>query len=323
MMQYRHRLALAVSLLIFWTHQHDSVISGALAFAPAASCQWRPWLSSTMTYTKQHPALISSKSPFPLQTRQTHWPDKAKSPLLATPSFEDKDETNHEIEEKSLLIKEENWETVSKRVELVALGAWLATISAFILVNNFVGPWPEAMTHVPDRVFFLCHMIGGMLFGGGVLLTAAIEWLVVENKNDTVLQFWFDKVPLLDGVIVLPALTVSMISGTGLSIRRYGGLGHAPEHIQAVFYALVAFCAWWVFTDLTTQGKALIAVNELHTEDEKTKANEYASSDTGSEPNEIPNVVELRKMSNVVSSLFVIVLYTMMVMKPGILFTFP
>jgi hypothetical protein len=34
------------------------------------------------------------------------------------------------------------------------------------------------------------------------------EWLVVENKNDTVLQFWFDKVPLLDGLIVLPVLSV-------------------------------------------------------------------------------------------------------------------
>ena len=234
-MQYRHRLALAASLLIFWTHEHDSVFPGALAFSLAKSCERRPWSSSTMTYTKQHLALISSKSPFPLQTRQTHWPDRAKSPLLATPSFEDTDETNHGSEEKSLLIQEENWETASKTLELIALGAWLATISAFTLVNNFVGPWPEAMTHVPDRVFFLCHMIGGMLFGGGVLLTAAIEWLVVDSKSDTVQHFGFDKVPLLDGLIVLPALAVSMISGTGLTIRRYGGLGHAPEHIQAVF----------------------------------------------------------------------------------------
>jgi hypothetical protein len=268
-------------------------------------------------YTKQHPALLIStfsKSPFSLHTRQTHWSDQAQPPLLATPSFEDKDETTHESEEKSLLLmKEEKWESVSKTVEAVALVAWLAAISAFILVNNFIGPWPEAMTHVPERVFFLLHMLGGMLFGGGVLLTAAIEWLVVGNKNDTVLQFWFDKVPLLDGVIVLPALTVSMISGTGLSIRRYGGLGQAPEHIQAVFYALLAFCAWWAFTDLTTQGKALIAVNEWTSEGEKAKADE---------PNDVPNVVELRTISNVVSSLFVIVLYAMMVMKPGMI-TFP
>jgi hypothetical protein len=311
MMQYR--LALAASLLILWTHQDNSVIPGALAFAPAKRCKLWP-SSSTMTDTKQHFALISSKSPFPLHTRQTHWLDQVRvQPLLATSSFEDTDETNHESQDESLSIKEEKWETESKLVELVALGAWLATISAFILVNNFVGPWPQAMTHVPERVFFLLHMVGGMLFGGGVLLTTAIEWLVVENKNDTVLRFWFDKVPLLDGVIVLPALTVSMISGTGLSIRRYGGLGQAPEHIQAVFYALLAFCAWWAFTDLTTQGKALIAVNEWTSEGEKAKADE---------PNDVPNVVELRTISNVVSSLFVIVLYAMMVMKPGMI-TFP
>jgi hypothetical protein len=60
--------------------------TSALAYAPAKSCQWRPWSSSsTITYTKQHhSALISSKSPFPLQTRQTHCPDKAKSPVPAS-----------------------------------------------------------------------------------------------------------------------------------------------------------------------------------------------------------------------------------------------
>jgi hypothetical protein len=308
MMQFRQRLALAASLFICWTHQYDSVIPGALAFAPAKSYQWRPRSSSTMTYTKQRPALFSGKSPFSFRTLQTHWgdKDKAKSPLLAAPLSEDKDETN------------------SKTVELVALGAWLATIAAFILVNNFVGPWPEAMTHVPEPVYKLLHMVSGMLFGGGVIVTAAMEWLVVKDNNNTVLQFWFNKVPLLDGLIVLPALTVAMISGTGLSIQHYGTLGNAPAFVQAEFYALLAFCAWWAFTDLTTQGKALIAVNELQTNDEKGKANEYASSDTGSaEPNEIPNVLGLRTGSNVVSSLFVIILYAIMVMKPGTLFPFP
>jgi hypothetical protein len=285
------------------------MIHGALAFAPA---KYRWWPStSTMTHTRQHPTLISRKSPFPLHTRRAHWLETS-----ATSSFDDTDETSHESQDGSLLLKEAKAETHSKMVELVALGAWLAAITAFILVNNFVGPWPEAMTHVPERVYFLLHMLGGMLFGGGVLLAAAIEWLVEENKNDAVLQFWFDKVPLLDGAIVLPALTVSMVSGTGLSIQRYGSLGHAPEHIQAAFYALVAFCAWWALTDLTTQGKALIAVNEWTAKDKKAKTNEHA-------PNDVPNVMELRTISNVVSSLFVIVLYAMMVMKPEILLKFP
>ena len=45
-------------------------------------------------------------------------------------------------------------------------------------------------------------LIGGMLFGGGIILTTCIERLVAKSSNAPVLQFWFDKVPLLDGLIV-------------------------------------------------------------------------------------------------------------------------
>jgi hypothetical protein len=117
-MQYR--LALAASLVsILWTHQHDSMIHGALAFAPA---KYRWWPStSTMTHTRQHPTLISRKSPFPLHTRRAHWLETS-----ATSSFDDTDETNHENQDGLLLLKEAKAETHSKMVELVALGAWLA-----------------------------------------------------------------------------------------------------------------------------------------------------------------------------------------------------
>jgi hypothetical protein len=209
---------------------------------------------------------------------------------------------------KSSVIREEKWEMDSKIVELAALGGWLAGISVFILINNFVGPWPEAMKDVPERIWFVLHMLGGMLFGGGVILTAAIEWLVANNKNESVLQFYFDKVPLLDAAIVLPGLTLAMISGTGLAIEHYGGLGIAPAHIQTVFYTLVAFASWWAITDLTTQGSALTAVNQWAAS---------ASSNDGDSERDVPKIVHLRKISNVVSCLFVIALYAIMVMKPG------
>lgn len=205
-----------------------------------------------------------------------------------------------------------DWVADSKAVELVLLGIWLISISAFILINNFSGPFPLFMKQVPERVFFLSHMVGGMLFGGGIILTTCIERLVANSKNAPVLQFWFDKVPVLDGLIVVPALTVSMISGTGLSIVRYGGLNIAPPHVGAIFWTLIAFMSWWAATDLTTQGTALTAVNEM-----------YDSWEEGEEGLETPEVVVNRHVSNVVSCFFVVLLYSMMVLKPGTLFPFP
>lgn len=200
----------------------------------------------------------------------------------------------------------------SQTAELLLLGLWGVSISAFILINNFYGPWPLAMKAVPERIFFLSHMIGGMLFGGGIILTTCIERLIAKSSNAPVLQFWFDKVPVLDGLIVVPALTVSMISGTGLSIVRYGGLNIAPPHVGAIFWTLIAFMSWWAATDLTTQGTALAAVNEM-----------YDDYENGDKDVQTPKVVVDRHVSNVVSCFFVVLLYSMMVLKPGTLIPFP
>ena len=195
-----------------------------------------------------------------------------------------------------------------KKIELVLLAIWGISISAFIIINNAYGPWPLFMKTVPERMYFLSHMVGGMLFGGGIILTTCIERLVAKSNNPGVLQFWFDKVPALDGLIVVPALTVSMISGTGLSIVRYGGLNIAPPHVGAIFWTLIAFMSWWAATDLTTQGTALKAVERM-----------YEQSLAGEEGLETPKVVVDRHFSNVVSCFFILTLYSMMVLKPGTL----
>ena len=199
---------------------------------------------------------------------------------------------------------EENWELDSKVVELVGLGIWMVGLSGFIFANNWIGPWPAFMKDIPERVFFTGHMLGGMLFGGGIIMTTALEWLVTKNKNPTVLMFYFDKVPLLDMALVLPGLTLAMFSGTGLTITRYGGLGIAPAHIPVVFYILTAFAAWWGATDLATQGKAMRAIDEW-----------VATNGKG----EIPQIVQDRFWSNIVSCVFVVALYSAMVLKPGTL----
>lgn len=66
---------------------------------------------------------------------------------------------------------EGDWVDESKKIELILLGIWGVSISAFILINNFYGPWPLFMKTIPERTFFLGHMVGGMLFGGGIILT--------------------------------------------------------------------------------------------------------------------------------------------------------
>ncbi|KAL9178257.1 hypothetical protein ACHAXT_001801 [Thalassiosira profunda] len=244
-------------------------------------------------------------SPLPRATTQVHLFDllKKEDEALAT--------TNGAVE----LVDESSegdWVDESKKVELILLGIWGASISGFILVNNFYGPWPEVLRTVPERTFFLSHMIGGMLFGGGIILTTCIERLVAKSGNPQVLQFWFDKVPELDGLIVVPALTISMVSGTGLSIVRYGGLNIAPPHVGAIFWTLIAFMTWWAATDLTTQGTALKAVERM-----------YEQYEMGEEGLETPKVVVDRHVSNVVSCFFVLLLYSFMVLKPGTLFPFP
>jgi len=203
---------------------------------------------------------------------------------------------------------EENWEEESKFVELAGLAVWMTSLSGFIFANNWIGPWPAAMSHVPERIYFTGHMLGGMLFGGGVIMTTALEWLCVKNRQPAVLQFYFDKVPLLDMAVVLPGLTIAMISGTGLCITRYGGLGIAPPHIPVVFYCLTAFAAWWAATDLATQGKAMRAVDEW-----------VASPESKKEGAAVPQIVEDRFVSNIVSCGFVVALYAIMVLKPGTL----
>jgi len=270
----------------------------ALAFAPSSRTSPSMTLPSSTPVGVSDVLSRSSKSSTQVNLFNTK---KEEAQLVVAP-----------MEELSVESSEGDWVDESKKIELIALGVWGISISAFILINNFSGPWPLAMKQVPERVFFLSHMVGGMLFGGGIILTTCIERLVAKSQNPPVLQFWFDKVPVLDSLIVVPALTVSMISGTGLSIVRYGGLNVAPPHVGAIFWTLIAFLSWWAATDLTTQGTALQAVNQM-----------YAQYIDGEEDLETPQVVVDRHLSNVVSCFFVVMLYSFMVLKPGTLFPFP
>ena len=266
--------------------------------------------SSTTTATRIAQSTCSSsvasscrqQQTVPQTTQLNAWFTKNEEELLSTSVTEVVSDEEYDVTDLS----------DEKKLELILLGVWAVSISAFILINNFTGPWPLFMKQVPERVFFLSHMIGGMLFGGGIILTTCIERAVAKSNDSKVLQFWFTKVPELDGLIVVPALTISMISGTGLSIVRYGGLNVAPPHVGAIFWTLIAFMSWWAATDLTTQGTALKAVDDM-----------YERSLAGEEGLVTPKVVVDRHVSNVVSCFFILLLYSFMVLKPGTLFPFP
>lgn len=189
-----------------------------------------------------------------------------------------------------------------KVVELAGLGTWIASLSGFLLFNNYVGPFPSAIQTVPVEYFGLMHALSAMLFGGGIILTTLLEWLAVSSKNASVLDFYFSKVPILDKMVVLPAVTLSIVSGVGLAVDHYGMLGQSPFHVVAAISTLLAFAGWWGVTDLTTQGAAKAAIGEWKESAEGT---------------EISMIVQLRKISNVVSCIFVLAIYAIMVLKPG------
>ena len=233
-------------------------------------------------------------------------------PLSARGTVQDEKTMVADLATTSSDMKEIDEADKAKIVELIALGIWLVSLTSFILINNYVGPFPEFLKQIPERVFFFSHMIGGMLFGGGIILTTCIEKLAANSKSPPVLQFYFSKIPGLDALIVVPAVTVSILSGIGLATVRYGGLINAPPHISAIFYTLISFMVWWGLTDLSTQTTAIKAVNEM-----------YESFQAGEGDLETPKVVLDRHFSNVVSCFFVLTLYSLMVFKPGTLVAFP
>jgi len=227
------------------------------------------------------------------------------APPPEIPSFFEKQEettitTTNTVVSSSTLRKNSTEKKESNLPELIGLGIWMASLSAFLLINNFVGPFPANILSVPEKTWPVMHGVAGMLFGGGIILTTCIEWLVTESKNSNVLQFWFGKVPALDSLIVLPALTAAIVSGTALSIDHYDSLGQAPFHVVAAISTLAAAAGWWAITDLTTQSRATKAVEEW------------------TDNQDVPGILQFRKFSNVVSCGFVAALYAIMIIKPGL-----
>ena len=108
-------------------------------------------------------------------------------------------------------------------------------------------------------------------------------------------------------MVVLPALTGSIISGSGQATIDYGGMVGAPKHVTGAVHALLTFGLWWGATDVTTQGRAKELARKLDGESDA-----FLQGD-----GDATSLLKLRRISNIVSCLMVIGLYALMVLKPG------
>lgn len=214
-------------------------------------------------------------------------------------------------------------------LEWMGLGALLTCLTAFILVNQFVGPWPTSLLEaMSPPQWLLLHYLGGVLFAGGIVVSTALEWLVVEtaaasgddeapNNVAPVLDFLFQRVPIMDAALVVPGLALALVSGVAVAAAYYNGLAAAPTHIVWAFRTLVAFAAWWGLTDVATQGPAAAAVQEWKEQLETNNKDDYGGVSTTTD---LPRILYQRRLSNIGSCLFVVALYSIMALKPGYYF---
>lgn len=200
---------------------------------------------------------------------------------------------------------------------------WVHVLSAYIVVANYWSIcWPSnIILRIPFPVLSFVHAISAMLFSGGIITTTVIEWIVLQNyvrnnnnNNDnhnkssvgSFFTFWFLNVPKIEQMIVLPAITGSVISGIGQAFLKYGNLKSAPIHIKASFHLFLLFGIWWGITDRRTQRQAQRIITTT-------------SSSTTTDDNTLSSLHPVffqRRISNVVSCFLVLVLYGIMILKP-------
>jgi hypothetical protein len=188
----------------------------------------------------------------------------------------------------------------------------------FALLSNFIAL-------VPAEVWSLIHAISGMVFGGSILCTTFVEWMwpdelekmlkdsnvttTTQSMDDLSLQILINKMATqtlfpMEGKLVLPGVTGSMISGIAQSFYNYGSLRLAPRHVKSSLHLMFLFGLWWAFTDRKSQEDLL-------------KLSTCAQKDSGpSTREEMVQIWKRRRLFNSISCIFVVALYGMMVIKP-------
>jgi hypothetical protein len=228
------------------------------------------------------------------------------------------------------------------------LWGWIVFISIFLIQNygrRTIWPHPILLT-IPLSIYRFIHSTCGMLFAGSIITTTILEWNVVANVESqqkrqkmmrmnqpsqlttttsttkttttpmtmmSVPAFWFHQATIVERNLVLPALTGLIVSGVGQCFLTYGtGVKYAPLHIKSSLHLLTLFGIWWAWTDRTTQGPALEeAIRIMNQPIEKVE------TVRGTTQTFLPSLWYRRRISNVVSCLFLLALYGLMSLKPG------
>lgn len=187
---------------------------------------------------------------------------------------------------------------------------WAVAVGGFLIRNyKTSNPWPAVLVTGPRRFWNFLHAISSTVFSGTILVTTLIEWFVVRSGAPAVMQFWFLTVlPVVDIAVVLPALSGAIVSGVAQSIQEYHKLVEAPKYVKAVLHTMATFGLWWALTDRPTQHRAQQAVQSWV---------QQAASLSNKNALLLPGILKWRRASNLVSCLFVMALYVLMVLKPG------
>ena len=202
---------------------------------------------------------------------------------------------------------------------------WFLSLSYFIVRNYKIAPWiPLPFSFTPSKkVWVLVHALSNMFFTGGIILSTIFEFLIVSSagssttRNPEIIKYWFSEngVSKIDKIIVLPALTISIVAGFAQTAIDYGSMASAPKHIRRAIHILATFAMWWIATDsFTTQQKAQRDVMEWYKQVADARDTKALQSRLCVD---LPRVLYWRRFSNIISCLFVVALYALMALKPG------
>ncbi len=177
-----------------------------------------------------------------------------------------------------------------KRILLV----WFHAVVGFVIWNYYTSStlWPSFFLSVPLRVWNLLHALSAMLFAGGIVTTTVLEWKLPSVGSDaeqTILLKWLWQV---ESKLVLPAVSMSLVSGVVQAHVNYASLRAAPPHVKGALHVMALFAIWWAWTDRRSQA----SLREGGYDETK---------------------VTQRRVSNLVSCGFLVALYSMMILKPG------
>jgi hypothetical protein len=178
-----------------------------------------------------------------------------------------------------------------ERNPLVTL--WIQALSGFVAANYIRRTiWPGWLLRLPVEVWNLIHAISNMIFSGSIVTTTILEWNLTNNDST-----FFRKLLRVETALVLPALTGSLISGVVLAFHKYVQFKFAPSHVQTALQLLAIFGIWWGLVDRRLQANIEEAMVDS-TFDYK--------------------MLRGRRITNLVSCGFLLAIYSIKVLKPGL-----